>query len=127
MTTTMMMRKKSVHTCTNDTAVFPQVYFIWVTRTQKSFEWMTDVIREAEETDTQGVVSTHIFVTQFRQKYDLRTTMLVSLTRSRSRPVVELFLKGKDDDANCQHDTPKTHKNERAITLQCLEKKGGES
>lgn len=53
-----------------------KVYFIWVTRTQKSFEWLTDVIRDVEETDTQGVLDTHIFVTQFKQKYDLRTTML---------------------------------------------------
>ncbi|XP_076465945.1 dual oxidase 1-like [Babylonia areolata] len=53
-----------------------KVYFLWVTRTQKSFEWMTDVIREVEQTDTSDVVSTHIFVTQFRHKFDLRTTML---------------------------------------------------
>ena len=53
---------------------------MWVTRTQKSFEWMTDVIREVEDTDTRGVVDTHIFVTQFKQKYDLRTTMLVSMS-----------------------------------------------
>ncbi|KAK7499705.1 hypothetical protein BaRGS_00009046, partial [Batillaria attramentaria] len=53
-----------------------KVYFIWVTRTQKSFEWMTEVIRDAEDTDTRGIVDTHIFVTQFQQKYDLRTTML---------------------------------------------------
>ncbi|WAR00874.1 DUOX2-like protein [Mya arenaria] len=35
-----------------------KVYFLWVTRTQKQFEWLTDIIRE------------------FQQKFDLRTTML---------------------------------------------------
>ncbi|PVD19736.1 hypothetical protein C0Q70_20227 [Pomacea canaliculata] len=53
-----------------------KVYFMWVTRTQKSFEWMTDVIREVEATDSRQVVDVHIFITQFQQKYDLRTSML---------------------------------------------------
>lgn len=53
-----------------------KVYFLWVTRTQKHFEWMTDIIREVEEKDTSDIVSVHIFVTQFKQKFDIRTTML---------------------------------------------------
>ena len=54
-----------------------QVYFLWVTRTQKHFEWLTDIIREVEEKDTTGLVTVHIFITQFYEKFDLRTTMLV--------------------------------------------------
>ncbi|KAK3606293.1 hypothetical protein CHS0354_037969 [Potamilus streckersoni] len=59
-------------------AKFPceKVYFLWVTRTQKQFEWLTDIIREVETTDYKNLVSTHIIITQFQQKYDLRTTML---------------------------------------------------
>ncbi|CAN8011196.1 unnamed protein product, partial [Ixodes pacificus] len=53
-----------------------KVYFIWVTRTQKHFEWMTDIIREVEEKDGRGLVNVHIFITQFYHKFDLRTTML---------------------------------------------------
>ncbi|CAB3980094.1 dual oxidase 2-like [Paramuricea clavata] len=53
-----------------------QVYFLWVTRTQKHFEWLTDIIREVEEKDTTGLVTVHIFITQFYEKFDLRTTML---------------------------------------------------
>ncbi|XP_012943483.1 dual oxidase 2 [Aplysia californica] len=53
-----------------------KVYFIWVTRTQRSYEWLVDIIRDVEKMDTQGLVHSHIFVTQFRQKFDLRTTML---------------------------------------------------
>ncbi|XP_014663461.1 PREDICTED: dual oxidase 2-like [Priapulus caudatus] len=53
-----------------------KVYFLWVTRTQKQFEWMTDIIQDVENNDTRGLVSTHIFITQFYQKFDLRTTML---------------------------------------------------
>ncbi|XP_062620936.1 dual oxidase 2-like [Saccostrea cucullata] len=53
-----------------------KVYFLWVTRTQKQFEWMTDIIREVENVDSKQFMDTHIFVTQFKEKFDLRTTML---------------------------------------------------
>ena len=56
---------------------FNQVFFIWVTRSQKQWEWFTDIIRDVEEADTKGLVESHIFVTQFFDKFDLRTTMLV--------------------------------------------------
>ncbi|XP_064192034.1 dual oxidase 1-like [Anguilla rostrata] len=53
-----------------------KVYFIWVTRTQKQFEWVSDIIREVEEMDAQDLVSVHIYITQLAEKFDLRTTML---------------------------------------------------
>ncbi|XP_060062787.1 dual oxidase 2-like [Ylistrum balloti] len=53
-----------------------KVYFMWVTRTQKQFEWLTDIIRDVENADKQELVAVHIFITQFQQKFDLRTTML---------------------------------------------------
>lgn len=56
---------------------FFKVYFIWVTRTQRQFEWVSDVIREVEEMDTQELVSVHTYITQVAEKFDLRTTMLV--------------------------------------------------
>ena len=55
------------------------MFFIWVTRTQKQYEWFTDIIREVEDADKKGLVEVHIFVTQFFDKFDLRTTMLVSV------------------------------------------------
>lgn len=57
----------------------PQIYFIWVTRTQRQFEWLTDIIREVEESDKNNLVSVHIYITQLAEKFDLRTTMLVRL------------------------------------------------
>lgn len=54
-----------------------KVYFIWVTRTQRQFEWMSDIIREVEEMDTLELVSVHTYITQVAEKFDLRTTMLV--------------------------------------------------
>ena len=55
------------------------MYFIWVTRTQKHYEWMTDIIREVEENDLSDIVSCHIFITQYKEKFDVRTTMLVRI------------------------------------------------
>lgn len=54
------------------------MYFIWVTRTQRQFEWVSDIIREVEDMDAQGLVSVHIYITQLAEKFDLRTTMLVN-------------------------------------------------
>ncbi|XP_018521934.2 LOW QUALITY PROTEIN: dual oxidase 1 [Lates calcarifer] len=53
-----------------------KVYFIWVTRTQRQFEWVSDIIREVEEMDTHELVSVHTYITQVAEKFDLRTTML---------------------------------------------------
>lgn len=70
--------KDIVHKSKIDEMRFPckKVYFLWVTRTQKQFEWMTDIIREVEQNDVKEFVDIHIFITQFQQKYDIRTTML---------------------------------------------------
>ena len=38
-----------------------------------------DIIQEVENKDKKGILNTHIFITQFPQKFDLRTTMLVSV------------------------------------------------
>ncbi|KAE8617507.1 hypothetical protein XENTR_v10009098 [Xenopus tropicalis] len=53
-----------------------KIYFIWVTRTQRHFEWFADIIREVEENDKCDLVSVHIYITQLAEKFDLRTTML---------------------------------------------------
>lgn len=61
------------------------MYFIWVTRTQRQFEWVSDIIREVEEQDSQELVSVHIYITQLAEKFDLRTTMLVRIPTGFSR------------------------------------------
>ncbi|KAH3843834.1 hypothetical protein DPMN_117365 [Dreissena polymorpha] len=53
-----------------------KVYFLWVTRTQKQFEWVTDIIRSVEEADQRKIVTTHIFVTEIKTNFDIRTSML---------------------------------------------------
>ncbi|ESP00714.1 hypothetical protein LOTGIDRAFT_112352 [Lottia gigantea] len=59
-----------------------KVYFVWITRSQKHFEWLIDIIRDVEEQDVLEIVNVHIFITQFTQKYDLRTTMLYICERN---------------------------------------------
>ena len=57
-----------------------KMYFIWVTRSQKQYEWLTDIIHEvervAEEAEMEDFFHAHIYITQFYDKFDLRTTML---------------------------------------------------
>ncbi|KAM7039506.1 dual oxidase 2 isoform 2-T3 [Acridotheres tristis] len=60
----------------NSKLMCKKIYFIWVTRTQRQFEWLTDIIREVEESDKNSLVSVHIYITQLAEKFDLRTTML---------------------------------------------------
>uniref|UniRef100_A0A0N5APC8 NAD(P)H oxidase (H2O2-forming) n=1 Tax=Syphacia muris TaxID=451379 RepID=A0A0N5APC8_9BILA len=53
-----------------------KVYFIWVCPTHKNYEWFINVLRKVEKLNKNGILETHIFVTQFFHKFDLRTTML---------------------------------------------------
>ncbi|XP_044130157.1 dual oxidase 1-like [Bufo gargarizans] len=53
-----------------------KIYFIWVTRTQRQFEWLTDIIKEVEEKDSNDLLSVHIYITQLSEKFDFRTAML---------------------------------------------------
>ncbi|KAJ8926850.1 hypothetical protein NQ314_020701 [Rhamnusium bicolor] len=62
-----------------------KVYFIWVSRTQKQFEWLVDIIRDVETNDTKNFVSCHIFITQFYEKFDLRTIFLYICERHYQR------------------------------------------
>lgn len=62
-----------------------KVYFIWVSRTQKQFEWLVDIIRDVESKDPKYFVSCHIFITQFYEKFDLRTILLYICERHYQR------------------------------------------
>ncbi|XP_017767878.1 PREDICTED: dual oxidase-like [Nicrophorus vespilloides] len=58
-----------------------KVYFLWVSKTQKQFEWLIDLLREVEKRDVNKIISNHIYVTQFYEKFDLRTIMLFIFER----------------------------------------------
>lgn len=63
-----------------------------MTRTQRQFEWLADIIREVEENDRRDLVSVHIYITQLAEKFDLRTTMLV-----RAEPATQGCWEGRRD------------------------------
>ena len=56
-----------------------KVYFLWICPSHRYFEWFIDVLRDVERKDITNVLEMHIFITQFFHKFDLRTTMLVSI------------------------------------------------
>jgi len=43
---------------------------------------MTDILREVEDKDQRNLVETHVFITQYKEKFDIRTTMLVRISTS---------------------------------------------
>ncbi|XP_055335314.1 dual oxidase-like isoform X2 [Paramacrobiotus metropolitanus] len=53
-----------------------KVYFLWICPSHKPFEWFVDALHEIEKRDVTRVLEMHIFVTQFFDKFDLRTTIL---------------------------------------------------
>ncbi|XP_047739665.1 LOW QUALITY PROTEIN: dual oxidase 2 [Hyalella azteca] len=53
-----------------------RVMFLWVTNSQRQFEWLTEILNEVEEQDNRGLIRNHIFITQFKNKFDLRTIFL---------------------------------------------------
>jgi len=61
---------------TNDALNAKKIYLIWVCRSQRQFEWVIDVLREVEETDVNGILEVHIYITALRENFDLRTSLM---------------------------------------------------
>ncbi|XP_065166773.1 dual oxidase 2-like [Atheta coriaria] len=68
--------KDIVYKSNSEQFIGKKVYFLWVSRSQKQFEWLVDLLREIEEQDKHDVINPHIYITEFYEKYDLRTTLL---------------------------------------------------
>jgi len=76
---------------------------MWVTRDQKQYEWLTDIIQEVESKDECSLLDTHIFITQFPQKFDLRTTMLVSACAERRLCAFNSYLRNRERKSKCKN------------------------
>ena len=61
---------------TNESLAVRKLYFLWVCRTQKQFEWVIDVLRELEDSDVEGRLEIHVFITELNEHFDLRTSLL---------------------------------------------------
>jgi len=68
--------KDIIHRLSTGTLNVKRVYFFWICRTQRQFEWLVEILRELEEKDNSSKLEVHMFITQLHEKYDLRTTML---------------------------------------------------
>uniref|UniRef100_A0A6A7G5H1 NAD(P)H oxidase (H2O2-forming) n=2 Tax=Hirondellea gigas TaxID=1518452 RepID=A0A6A7G5H1_9CRUS len=53
-----------------------KVLFLWVTNSQHQFEWLTEILHDVEKRDTRNIIKNHIFITQFKNKFDMRTIFL---------------------------------------------------
>jgi len=69
--------KDYLHQCkVNESLIVRKLYFLWICRTQKQFEWVIDVLRELEESDLEGRLEIHVFITELNENFDLRTSLL---------------------------------------------------
>lgn len=69
--------KDYLHQCkVNESLIVRKLYFLWICRTQKQFEWVIDVLRELEEADQEGHLEIHVFITELNENFDLRTSLL---------------------------------------------------
>lgn len=58
-----------------------KVLFLWTTRSQWQYEWVLDILKEVEAMDKDKVIGAHIFISQLKSKFDLRTIMLYMTDR----------------------------------------------
>ncbi|KRX26639.1 Dual oxidase 1 [Trichinella nelsoni] len=72
----LMDAVKARNSSKHSDSICRKIYFFWICPTYKNYDWFIEILRKAEEEDKENMVETHIFVTQFFYKYDLRTTML---------------------------------------------------
>jgi len=61
-----------------------KIVFIWVKRSDKQFEWMVDILKEAEK--ASNMIETHVFITQKKGDFDLRTLMRYFLENKLDSP-----------------------------------------
>ncbi|XP_076336211.1 dual oxidase 2-like isoform X3 [Tachypleus tridentatus] len=71
-----LLRDLLLQGSTDESNFCKKVYFMWITRSQKEYPWMINIIREIEEKDKTGLIDIRVFITQFYQKSDMHTVML---------------------------------------------------
>ena len=66
----------------NQHVALRHIHFIWVTRTQKEYEWMVELIREVQDVIPDDVLTVDIFITQGKKNFDLRTSLMFMFERN---------------------------------------------
>ncbi|EGD74734.1 dual oxidase 2 short isoform [Salpingoeca rosetta] len=66
----------------NQNVSLRHIHFIWVTRTQKEYEWMVELIREVQAEIPDDVLTVDVYITQGKRDYDLRTSLMFMFERN---------------------------------------------
>ncbi|KAJ3337260.1 Dual oxidase 1 [Entophlyctis luteolus] len=53
-----------------------KVYFYWITRSQRGYEWMTELLADMESSAVGKLLECHVFITEVPSQFDLSTTLL---------------------------------------------------
>mmetsp|Transcript_29324 Transcript_29324/g.32572 ORF Transcript_29324/g.32572 Transcript_29324/m.32572 type:complete len:766 (+) Transcript_29324:533-2830(+) len=86
--------KDLIHQVKANAVRVEKVYFFWIMRSQASFEWMFDILKDVEAVDTMNILETHIFITQYKKKFDLRTMLFYVAEKNFHRTLGISFLTG---------------------------------
>jgi dual oxidase len=71
-----------------------RIFFIWVTRTQKEYEWMVELLKEVQEEIPSEVLSVYIYITQGKKQYDVRTALMFMFERNQVQSTEVSLLTG---------------------------------
>jgi dual oxidase len=86
----------------NQAVSLDRIHFIWVTRTQKEYEWMVELLRDVQEDIPEEVLDVSIYITRGKQNYDLRTSLMYMFERNHVEGSNESLLTGLRATTNFQ-------------------------
>jgi dual oxidase len=79
-----------------------KIHFIWVTRTQKEYEWMVELLRDVQEDIPADVLDVSVYITRGKRNYDLRTSLMFLFERNHVEGSNESLLTGLRATTNFQ-------------------------
>ncbi|EGD74730.1 dual oxidase 2 short isoform [Salpingoeca rosetta] len=86
----------------NQNVSLRHIHFIWVTRTQKEYEWMVELIREVQAEIPDDVLTVDVYITQGKRDYDLRTSLMFMFERNHIEGSKLISLSRSHHDLNVQ-------------------------
>ena len=66
---------------TGRAAGLPYVYFMWIARTQRQYEWLVEICKEVEAIDDENLLEVHVFLTAEKRQADFRTAVARALDK----------------------------------------------
>ncbi|MCG5062123.1 MAG: ferric reductase-like transmembrane domain-containing protein [Limnoraphis sp. WC205] len=104
-----------------------KVYFYWLNRDQKSFEWFIEILSRLEQEDTENLFDLNLYLTGAQKKSDMKSsTLFMAMDMMHSRSQVDLItgLKspthtGRPDWDEIFRSVSQTHKPEKVDVFFC--------